>query len=214
MANVTFNGAEIYLDTRTTAGWAAVTRVIPKGFCCVELATKTVEEGTVSLCKMKIGDGVKTFAQLPYLGGDLDISQIEAILEDYYTKDETDQAISTAISGLGTVFVYRGVKATVEELPTDPRAGDVWLVGPTGDVEKNKYKEYYWNGTFWDNMGYTTETDLENYYTKTEVDGLLAGTAGNIPSYGIDGQLTDSGVALNTFVTTSDKLILSCTLGD
>lgn len=35
----TMNGVEIYLDTRTTAQWSSVVRVIPKGFVCVELTT-------------------------------------------------------------------------------------------------------------------------------------------------------------------------------
>ena len=85
---ITMNGIEIYLDTRTTAQWGTVSRVIPKGFVCVELTTD-------GKCKMKCGDGVQAFADLPYIGGDLDMT-------DYYTKTETDNAISEAIGNLGT----------------------------------------------------------------------------------------------------------------
>ena len=49
---ITMNGIEIYLDTRTTAQWGTVSRVIPKGFVCVELTTD-------GKCKMKCGDGVQ-----------------------------------------------------------------------------------------------------------------------------------------------------------
>lgn len=32
MANITLQEVELYLDARTAESWAAVTRVIPKGF--------------------------------------------------------------------------------------------------------------------------------------------------------------------------------------
>ena len=111
---ITMNGVEIYLDTRTTTQWATVSRVIPKGFVCVELTTD-------GKCKMKCGDGVLSFADLPYVGGDLDMTQINnaiaTALTDYYTKTETDTAISQAISNLGTLFRFKGRVDTVDNLP-------------------------------------------------------------------------------------------------
>ena len=130
---ITMNGVEIYLDTRTTAQWATVVRVIPKGFVCVELTTD-------GKCKMKCGDGVQAFADLPYVGGDLDMTQInEAIttaLTNYYTKTETDNAISEAIGNLGTLFRFKGRVDTVNDLPaSDNQQGDVYLVGAEGAGE-------------------------------------------------------------------------------
>lgn len=145
--------AEIYLDSRTAEQWSNVTRVIPKGFACVELGENSV--------KIKIGDGVKTYSQLPYLGGDM---------TEYYTKTEVDSAISTAISSLGNLFTFKGRVDNVDSLPSGAKQGDVYLVGAKGASE---FQEYYWTGTLWDYMGKTTETDLTNYYTKTETDTLL-----------------------------------------
>lgn len=168
----TMNNVEIYLDSRTAVQWAQVTRVIPKGFVCVELGD--------SSAKIKVGDGTSTYAQLPYVGGDL---------AEYYTKTEVDSAISTAITQIGSVFTLKGRVDSVESLPAENvSAGDVYLVGAESDTE---FQEYYWTGTAWDYMGKTTSTDLSGYYTKTEVDDMLA-----------------------EYVKTSEKLVLDCTLGD
>lgn len=169
---VTMNNIEIYLDTRTAAQWAQVTRVIPKGFVCVELGE--------SASKIKIGDGASTYPQLPYIGGDM---------AEYYTKTEVDDAISTAITQIGNIFTLKGRVDNVESLPTENvNTGDVYLVGAESDTE---FQEYYWTGTAWDYMGKTTSVDLSGYYTKTEVDELLA-----------------------EYVKTNDKLVLNCTLGE
>lgn len=169
---ITMNNTEIYLDSRTAAQWAQVTRVIPKGFLCVEFGE--------SSSKIKIGDGVQTYAQLPYIGGDM---------AEYYTKDEVDSAISTAITAIGSVFTLKGRVDSVGSLPAENvKTGDVYLVGAAGNSE---FQEYYWTGTAWDYMGKTTEVDLSGYYTKTEVDNLLGG-----------------------YVKASDKLVLNCTLED
>lgn len=150
----TMNNVEIYLDTRTAAQWGQVTRVIPKGFVCVELGETSA--------KLKVGDGASTYAQLPYIGGDM---------TQYYTKSEVDAAISTAITQIGNIFTLKGRVDNVENLPTENvKAGDVYLVGAESDAE---FQEYYWTGTAWDYMGKTTAVDLSGYYTKTEIDAIL-----------------------------------------
>ena len=52
--------ARIVNLVKTTAEWAKITTVIQKGIFCIENCT----DGKV---KAKIGDGVKTYAKLPYL---------------------------------------------------------------------------------------------------------------------------------------------------
>ena len=224
----TMNGVEIYLDTRTTAQWATVVRVIPKGFVCVELTTD-------GKCKMKCGDGVQTFADLPYVGGDLDMTEInEAIttaLIDYYTKTETDNAISEAIGNLGTLFRFKGRVDTVNDLPaSDNQQGDVYLVGAEG---ANEFAEYYWTGTFFDYMGKTTSIDLTDYYKKSDVDNLLNGKVDKIEGKGLstedfttelknrlnslenydDTALTARVAAIEgDYIKSTDKLILNCSI--
>ena len=225
---ITMNGVEIYLDTRTTTQWATVSRVIPKGFVCVELTTD-------GKCKMKCGDGVLSFADLPYVGGDLDMTQInEAIttaLTDYYTKTETDTAISQAISNLGTLFRFKGRVDTVDNLPaSDNQQGDVYLVGAEG---ANEFAEYYWTGTFFDYMGKTTSVDLSDYYKKSEVDNLLNNKVDKVEGKGLstedfttelknkldglenydDTALTERVAAIESdYIKSTDKLILNCSI--
>lgn len=225
---ITMNGIEIYLDTRTTTQWATVSRVIPKGFVCVELTTD-------GKCKMKCGDGVLSFADLPYVGGDLDMTQInEAIttaLTDYYTKTETDTAISQAISNLGTLFRFKGRVDTVDNLPaSDNQQGDVYLVGAEG---ANEFAEYYWTGTFFDYMGKTTSVDLTDYYKKSEVDNLLNNKVDKVEGKGLstedfttelknkldglenydDTALTERVAAIESdYIKSTDKLILNCSI--
>lgn len=225
---ITMNGVEIYLDTRTTAQWGTVSRVIPKGFVCVELTTD-------GKCKMKCGDGVQTFADLPYIGGDLDMTQINnaitTALTNYYTKTETDNAISEAIGNLGTLFRFKGRVDTVNDLPvSDNQQGDVYLVGAEG---ANEFAEYYWTGTFFDYMGKTTSIDLTDYYKKSEVDNLLDGKVDKVEGKGLstedfttelknrlnslenydDTVLTERVAAIeNDYIKSTDKLILNCSI--
>ena len=225
---ITMNGIEIYLDTRTTAQWGTVSRVIPKGFVCVELTTD-------GKCKMKCGDGVQTFADLPYVGGDLDMTEINnaitTALTDYYTKTETDTAISEAIGNLGTLFRFKGRVDTVNDLPaSDNQKGDVYLVGAEGASE---FAEYYWTGTFFDYMGKTTSVDLTEYYKKSEVDNLLNGKVDKVEGKGLstedfttelknklDGLKNYDDTALTSrvsaiegdYIKSTDKLILNCSI--
>lgn len=151
---ITVNDIEIYLDSRTAEQWAQVTRVIPKGFVCAELGSNSA--------KIKIGDGVQTYSQLPYIGGDM---------AEYYTKTEADTAINNAVSQIGSVFTLKGRVNGINNLPSENvKSGDVYLVGAESSTE---FEEYYWTGTAWDYMGKTTGTDLSDYYNKSEIDAML-----------------------------------------
>lgn len=151
MANKILSDVKIYLDTRTSEQWTTETRAIPKGYMCVELA----ENATL----LKVGDGVNTFADLPYTGAVIDVDQI--------VKD----AVAEELEKLGTVFDIKGTVASVSELPAeDNEKGDVYLVGGEDDDDLT---EFYWTGSKWDFLGTAVKVDLSNYYTKSEVNDLL-----------------------------------------
>lgn len=172
MPNVQINGAEVYNDCRTEATWNAITKVIPMGFMCVAFVT----EGNTTVAKIKIGDGVSPFSALPYIGGDIDIDDVNTAiataLASYYTSAQTDSAIAAAISAaLSSVYSLKGRVDTVNDLPaTGNKTGDVYMVGTVESLQKD---EYYWTGTAWEFFGRTI--DMSAYYTKSEVDNLLGG---------------------------------------
>lgn len=161
MAQVTLNGVEIYLDTRIETNWQSVSKLIPKGFVCVAF----VGSGNDIKTRIKIGDGTKTFSQLDYIGGDIDMADVNTAittaLVDYYTKSETytktetDNAITAALS---SVWKLKGRANTVADLPSSGnKTGDIYLVGQETDLNK---PEYYWTGTAWEFMGQTMTIDL------------------------------------------------------
>ena len=90
-------------------------------------------------------------------------------------QDEIDEAIAHQ---LGTVFTYKGQVDTYNYLPTDAKIGDCYNVNDTG-------ANYVWSGEAWDKLSETydfsefaTQEEIEAlkelYYTKTEVDAVLA----------------------------------------
>lgn len=230
MPTITLNDTEIYFDTRTEAQWLTVSKVIPKGFMCVAFVTS----GSDTIAKLKIGDGVETYANLPYIGGDIDIDDvntaIQTALTSYYTSAQTDSAISTAIqTALSSVWSLKGRVDTVQDLPASGnKAGDVYMVGLQSAAELD---EYYWTGTAWEAFGKTI--DLSGYYTKTEINALLQGyvqaeagkglssndytTAEKTKLAGLE-NYDDTAlkarvkVIEDDYITSQDKLIINCKL--
>ncbi len=176
---------KVLMDARTEAEWqSAGTLVVPKGYIAVSLF-----DNGKSL--MKIGNGVGTWSELPY------INEAEPVdLSAYYTKDETDEKIASAVTKLGSVMKLLGRLETAEELPSEDNAvGDVYLIGKETDAN---LVEYYWTGTFWDYMGTTTSVDLSNYYTKEETEALVTEAVG--------------GIDLSGYIKDTDTLILTNSL--
>lgn len=132
MADVTMN-MKVLNVTKTTSQWAQVSSVISKGLLCVEIDTN-------DKMWVKVGDGVHTYAQLPYI---------------------TDGAIES----LGTLFRIMGIKASTSELPaTGNRTGDVWFVGSASTAGSDKYEEYIWtaNNT-WEFLGKISDPVIPVY---------------------------------------------------
>lgn len=77
-------------------------------------------------------------------------------ITDAYTKEQVDAKIA------GT-FKFMGEKSSMEELPADAKAGDVYQVGE---------KEYAYDGDSWVELGFNV--DLTAYAKTAEVDTKLA----------------------------------------
>lgn len=60
----------------------------------------------------------------------------------------------------------------VTELPEIGEANVIYLVPKQDEDENNVFDEYIWINDDWELIG-TTDIDLSNYYTKSEVDGKL-----------------------------------------
>lgn len=175
---------------KTTEQWAAESSAISKGFLCVEVTTdnKTL---------VKIGDGTKTYAELPY------ISDGSFVISDYYTKTQTDTAISNAITAIGTVLKVKGVKETTAELPTTGNeAGDLWFVGTSAEGSVDNFSEYvYTTEGKWEFLGrIQTEVDLSDYATKTYVTTEINKVADRVTAIE------------NDYIKSTDTLVLNCTL--
>ena len=86
-------------------------------------------------------------------------SSIVSIADGVATFDFSNFAKKSEIA---SVFTFKGTKPSFEELPSDAKAGDVWLVGD---------KEFVFVEGRWEELGYPI--DLSNYYTKAEIDSKL-----------------------------------------
>lgn len=80
----------------------------------------------------------------------------------YQTASEVQSAITEAIGDI-TGFEFQ----IVEDLPGKGENGIIYLVSNNGSGQ-NIYDEYIWTGTAFEKIG-TTDVDLSNYWSKTEL---------------------------------------------
>lgn len=155
---------KISLKNKTTEQWAADTEVQTKGSACVEFTT----DGKT---KLKIGDGVNTFADLPYIGGDeLTLSAIVAALG--YTPADSDKiGVANGIASLddgGKVpanqlpsFVDDVIEvANISAAPETGESGKIYVALDTG-------KCYRWSGTMY------VEISSSDVVTASENNGYI-----------------------------------------
>ena len=142
---------------RTTQQWEAAAvkyKIIPNGCLCVEFTP----DGKT---KIKVGDGHKYYAQLPYIGGDIDIHEIIELIEEYVDSKEFME-------------IQEPVVPSVDDLPsTGNDIGDVRFVindNPTG--EHDLYIPYVWFNDKWNIVG-GGNVDLSNYPTKEEMNEAI-----------------------------------------
>ena len=125
------------------------------------------------------------------------------------TTAEIAQAVSgkqdTLTAGTGiditnnviSCTVDTGLYVVVQTLPAEPATGNenkIHLVPLASGETQNMYAEYIWKGDAWEKLGEKQiETDLSNYYNKTQVDSLL-GDKVNVSDYRTDLADTNAGI--------------------
>lgn len=111
------------------------------------------------------------------------------------TTQQIEQAVSgkqdtlTAGNGIDitnnviSVDIDTALYVVVQTLPAQPAAGNenkIHLVPAASGETGNMYIEYLWKGDAWEKIGEKQiETDLSDYYNKTEVDNLLSAKTDN-----------------------------------
>ena len=80
----------------------------------------------------------------------------------YQTASQVQSAISDAVGDI-TGFEFQ----IVEDLPGTGENGVIYLISNSG-TGQNIYDEYIWTGTAFEKIG-TTDVDLTNYWSKTEL---------------------------------------------
>ena len=134
------------------------------------VTTGSVDEGYVASLK---GSDTATNGQVPFYNvTETAEGAIKSLVwKDVYTKAEVDAKIAGLLTYKGTahhvsdsldyIFVTEGA----DGIKADPtNLGHVYIIGD---------KEYVSNGNKWEELGYTTEVDLSNYYTKSETDAVV-----------------------------------------
>ena len=225
---------KIILVNKTTAEWATESTVISKGLPVIEFANN----GT----KMKVGDGVNTFADLPYIADDLTASAIITAL-GFTPADSAKVGVANGIASLddnGKIptsqlpsYVDDVIEVDgIDNAPETGEAGKIYVDTATG-------KTYRWGGTMYveisagdlvtasETNGYikVNGTDVKVSFIKNKptiptgavTDSILSDTSENpVQNKVITGELTSIKDRLDViegdYITSADTLVLNCTL--
>lgn len=142
----------------TTKQWNLASfkeKIIPRGTLCIELFDPDTT-------KIKIGVGNLHFRDLPYIGGDVNLS-------NYYTKNEVDNLLANlSYMRIASNTIYGDKEALPKK---DNKQGDVRFVkNKTGTT--NNPDLWLWDGTKWIPM--STAGDNHTHNNKTILDAITA----------------------------------------
>ena len=129
MAETTKLKTRVILRNDSTANWeASKSTVLLKGEVGIEFTTD-------NKAKIKVGDGVNTWENLPYLAGEEGggtVTSSTQVFEATPEEDESDiDALTRVVGG------------------TPLQKGDIGIVGKVIAADKKEYTAYVYNGTNW-----------------------------------------------------------------
>lgn len=166
---VDFQYTRLILRNDSTAAWlASKDQILLKG----EVGVEFLEDGTP---KIKIGDGVKTWEQLEYFGG------------------ESGHVFETEVLAAGANH-EEAITALVGE--TKVVLGDIAIVKETITGDKVSYTAYVYNGTDWAAMD--GNYSAKNVYLQDEIE--LAGSFTTVGNYE-KGEKIAAGTSLESILS-------------
>ena len=166
MAKMTKGNVIIQFTVYTTSEWEShKSAVLPKGLPAFE----ALDDGKT---KVKVGDGVKTWENLPYIGGDEYVLTKENIIAalEFTPADQAKVGVAGGIASLDA----QG-KVPANQLPSFVNAIiEVADITQEGDGEEGKIyvdlktdKTYRWSGTRY------TEISASDIVTKSDQNGYI-----------------------------------------
>ena len=156
-----------------------------------------LEQGTSALSFIQTTDGLSVTANT---GSGSDFIDRELVSKTYVSQYQTQAQVEALILDELSRFDKLDYQI-VTTLPATGSPGVRYLVKHATD---DRYEEYIYIQGQWYDIGATDEVNLNDYYTKTEADLLLADKADTTDIPTLTSELTNDGDGTNNFVTFGD----------
>lgn len=118
--------------------------------------------------KVELAKKVNTAALENYMTDEEIEAAITAALAGYATTGYVTQAIATAIASVQTLRIE-----IVSSLPETGESNVIYFVPMADPKTSNSYEEYIWINEGYELIG-TTQIDLSDYWSKTELTAMTA----------------------------------------
>ena len=156
-----------------------------------------LEQGTSALSFTQTTDGLSVTANT---GSGSDFIDRELVSKTYVSQYQTQAQVEALILDELSRFDKLDYQI-VTTLPATGSPGVRYLVKHATD---DRYEEYIYIQGQWYDIGATDEVNLDDYYTKTEADLLLADKADTTDIPTLTSELTNDGDGTHNFVTFGD----------
>ena len=156
----------------------------------------------------KFGDGVNLYSALNY-ANDIE-GEFGDMIANYYNKAEIDSKVDELQGQINIIPRFKII--VVEALPQTGDSATLYLL-KNGSLDKQSYAEYIYVDGVWEKLG-DHNLDLSNYYTKQEVNDLIAEATTDIPATEIVQDTTHrfvSDTEKNTWNAKQDALTFDST---